>query len=64
VFILLAFAYAAAAVGVALMPETVGRRPGALAPLPPLVRVPHGRRGLFFAATPRAVDSATVTPAG
>lgn len=52
VFILLAVAFAAAAVGVALMPETVRRRPGALASLRPLVRVPRGRRGVFFAATP------------
>lgn len=56
VFALLAAACALALVGVALIPETSARRPGALSSLRPRARVPRGSRGRFLTLVPVMVS--------
>ncbi len=52
VFVLLTVLFAAGIIGVALMPETVARKEGALASLRPRVGVPHRIRRQFLIAAP------------
>jgi len=52
VFAVLVVAFAAALLGVALMPETARRRPGAVASLRPRVSVPRRIRPDFLVVTP------------
>jgi len=57
VYLVLGVIFVVQAGGVALMPETVAPRPGALASLRPRLRVPAGLRGAVLLAAPALVAS-------
>ena len=57
VYLVLAVIFVVQAGGVALMPETVAPRPGALASLRPHLRVPAELRGAVLLAAPALVAS-------
>ncbi|WP_246869065.1 MFS transporter [Saccharopolyspora sp. ASAGF58] len=61
VYVLLLAACAAGAVGVALMPETSPRRPGALASLRPEFGVPGNAHGRFLAVVPILITTWSMT---
>ncbi|MEU6263870.1 MFS transporter [Saccharopolyspora shandongensis] len=61
VYVLLLAACAVAAVGIALMPETSPRRPGALASLRPTIGVPADARGRFLTVVPILITTWSMT---
>ncbi|MEU5851454.1 MFS transporter [Saccharopolyspora shandongensis] len=61
VYVLLLAACAVAAVGIALMPETSPRRPGAPASLRPTIGVPAGARGRFLTVVPILITTWSMT---
>jgi MFS family permease len=52
IYVILIGVFAVQAAGIALMPETVGRKPGLRAALVPELALPRGLRGPVFAAAP------------